>query len=159
MSDNKLNYSAPNILAICVNDAHSGGCLGEMYHRYSEQPVAFHDTSQMLVKMEEFYDWLGYPQASTESRSFMVKPDRVAIRKKGDVKMLNDEHVTSRAGDKATFVVHVKYRQNATWQGSVVWADKNKTCNFRSALELLKLIDSALDETPEEEGDEIVGDL
>lgn len=44
-----------------------------------------------------------------------------------------------------TFVVHVQYYENATWQGEVVWAEKNKTEKFRSALELLKLIDSALE--------------
>ncbi|PWL48650.1 MAG: hypothetical protein DBY36_08935 [Clostridiales bacterium] len=60
---------------------------------------------------------------------------------------MSENEVTSQRGDKATFVVHVQYRQNATWQGSVVWAEKNKTQRFRSALELLKLIDSALDES------------
>lgn len=52
---------------------------------------------------------------------------------------------------KGTFIVHVRYRQNATWQGDVIWAEKNERQGFRSALELLKLIDSALDG---EEGEE-----
>lgn len=43
-----------------------------------------------------------------------------------------------------TFVVHVEYYQNATWQGEVTWAEKNKKQKFRSTLELLKLMDSAL---------------
>ena len=46
---------------------------------------------------------------------------------------------------KANFVVHVQFRQNATWQGTVQWVDANKTQRFRSALELLKLMDEALD--------------
>ena len=61
-------------------------------------------------------------------------------------------------GGKGTFVVQVQFRQHATWQGKVLWAEKNETVNFRSALELLKLIDSALDEsaaTAEEEPAEI----
>ncbi|MBQ6833741.1 MAG: hypothetical protein IJO55_04915 [Lachnospiraceae bacterium] len=49
-------------------------------------------------------------------------------------------------GDLATFVVHVKYRQHSTWQGEVVWAEKNEKRTFRSALELLKLIDNSLDD-------------
>lgn len=158
MSDYKINYSAPNILSICVDDVNSEGYTGRLYHRYSKVPIEFRDTSSMLTSMDTFYDWIGYPQSSTESRSFRDRPERVMAKKKGDVKMLNDEYVTGKTGDKATFVVHVKYRQNATWQGSVVWADKNKTCNFRSALELLKLIDSALDTTMGMEGDEEPGD-
>lgn len=45
-----------------------------------------------------------------------------------------------------TFVVQIVSQQNATWQGRVTWTDKNQSQNFRSALELLKLISGALDE-------------
>ena len=38
----------------------------------------------------------------------------------------------------------MQYRQNATWQGTVVWTEKEETKRFRSALELLKLMDSAI---------------
>ncbi|MBC3517149.1 hypothetical protein H8K20_12185 [Neobittarella massiliensis] len=55
--------------------------------------------------------------------------------------------ITKHRGDKETFVVQIQYRQNATWQGKVTWADKDETKSFRSALELIKLIDSALDES------------
>lgn len=46
-----------------------------------------------------------------------------------------------------TFVVHVQYYENATWQGEVVWAEKDKKKKFRSTLELIKLMDSALNDT------------
>ena len=48
--------------------------------------------------------------------------------------------------DRATFVVHVKFRQKATWQGTIQWVDTNKTQSFRSTLEMIKLIDEALDD-------------
>ncbi|MDL2224917.1 hypothetical protein LJC20_01745 [Eubacteriales bacterium OttesenSCG-928-M02] len=54
-------------------------------------------------------------------------------------------------GAKATFVVQIQYQQNATWQGTVVWADKDIQKPFRSALELIKLIDGALEEENEGE--------
>ena len=43
-----------------------------------------------------------------------------------------------------TFIVKVLNTQNDSWQGSITWADKNKTQNFRSALELLHLIDDVV---------------
>ena len=46
---------------------------------------------------------------------------------------------------KNAFVIRILDRQNATWQGTVTWADENETVPFRSALELIKLIDSALE--------------
>ena len=65
-------------------------------------------------------------------------------------KVLESREVASYRGKIGTFLVHVKYRQNATWQGSVTWVEKKEKQQFRSALELLKLIESALDE---EEGE------
>ena len=56
-------------------------------------------------------------------------------------------------GRKGTFIVQVQYRQNATWQGQVVWAEENRKEYFRSALELMKLIDSAMGSQEEKESD------
>lgn len=44
---------------------------------------------------------------------------------------------------KATFIVQIQYRQNATWQGQIHWKEKDEDRLFRSELELIKLIDSA----------------
>lgn len=57
---------------------------------------------------------------------------------------MSDEIFDSERGEKATFVVQVRFRQNATWQGTVTWAEKNETRHFRSALELLKMMDETL---------------
>ncbi len=43
-----------------------------------------------------------------------------------------------------TFLVQICNTQNATWQGTVAWTDGRKQETFRSALELIKLIDSVL---------------
>ena len=53
---------------------------------------------------------------------------------------------------QGTFVIKILNKQHSTWQGSVTWVEEQKTQNFRSALELLKLIDGALDEELEIEG-------
>ena len=45
---------------------------------------------------------------------------------------------------KQTFVVQVIDTQNATWQGTVTWLDGKHQQNFRSLLELVKLMDSAV---------------
>lgn len=43
-----------------------------------------------------------------------------------------------------TFIIKIMNQQNATWQGSVTWVEEQREQYFRSALELLKLIDGAL---------------
>ena len=47
---------------------------------------------------------------------------------------------------KGTFEITVKFTQNSTWQGQIHWIEKNQKQNFRSALEMLKLMDEALAE-------------
>lgn len=48
---------------------------------------------------------------------------------------------------KETFIINIMHSQNATWQGSVDWLGKEgkRSQYFRSALELLRLIDSAME--------------
>lgn len=54
--------------------------------------------------------------------------------------------------NKGTFIVKIVNKQNSTWQGSITWVEEQKTQNFRSALELIKMIDGVLDGTVEIEG-------
>ena len=48
--------------------------------------------------------------------------------------------------DKATFVIQVQFRRNATWRGTIQWVDQNKRQSFRSTLEMIRLIDEALED-------------
>lgn len=45
-----------------------------------------------------------------------------------------------------TFVIRVKDCQHHTWQGTILWANNQKEVAFRSVLEMIKLMDSALGE-------------
>lgn len=44
-----------------------------------------------------------------------------------------------------SFMIVIKDTQNASWQGTIEWLDQNKKQHFRSALEMIKLIDSAVE--------------
>ena len=46
----------------------------------------------------------------------------------------------------ATFRVSVLFRQNASWQGTLLWTERAVDAQFRSVLELIRLLDSALTE-------------
>ena len=47
--------------------------------------------------------------------------------------------------DKGTFIIIVEHCQNDTWQGRITWAEENKKVAFRSALEMVKLMNEALE--------------
>ena len=63
------------------------------------------------------------------------------------IKLDNQRDVGSTIG---TFEISVKFMQSATWQGQIHWIEKNQKQNFRSALEMLKLMDEALSESADD---------
>lgn len=44
----------------------------------------------------------------------------------------------------STFIIHISKSDNASWQGQVTWADRSITRSFRSALELIKMMDGVV---------------
>ena len=62
------------------------------------------------------------------------------------------KHSDREDDGKATFVIQIKYRQNATWQGTIQWVEKQETQSFRSALEMLRIIDSTGEPEEDEAG-------
>lgn len=47
---------------------------------------------------------------------------------------------------RGTFVIRLTGAESATWQGTVTWADEDRTVPFRCMIELLRLIDGAMSE-------------
>ncbi len=48
--------------------------------------------------------------------------------------------------NKGTFIVRVDGSERGTWHGRVVWAEEERTEYFRSTLELIKMMDKALEQ-------------
>lgn len=59
--------------------------------------------------------------------------------------------MSNRQKKTETFIIKVMDQQNATWQGSVTWVDEQREQYFRTTLELLKLIDGALEKRNDDE--------
>lgn len=51
---------------------------------------------------------------------------------------------------KDSFLVQIQFHQNASWQGTLTWIEKKKVQRFRSTLEMIKLMDSAISAQSEE---------
>ncbi|MGI5897412.1 MAG: hypothetical protein ACOX6U_10780 [Oscillospiraceae bacterium] len=115
------------------------GFINSPFFQYS---VPFRNTLDLLLKMNKMYDTLNFPQASFEYRSFYSKKGRELVPELEDIKM---SEISQNESPQAKFIVHVQFRQNATWQGTIQWVDAEKTQHFRSTLEMLRLMEEALD--------------
>lgn len=95
----------------------------------------FQSLIQLLKKIQENLDKAKFPQAFDEIRKFHDPRQLPAeVEEKNDV----------RPGAAATFAIRILFRQNASWQGSVRWAEGAQEESFRSVLELIMLMDNAL---------------
>lgn len=156
MKDGYVSPAAAGVVRICCDRLEDGDWSGRVYMRYREGRIEFQNSMGLLDILERSCDWLNYPQRAVKERSFSIHGSTArqhATRpgKRGDrVAIMGQEKIDRNYGEKGTFVVKIQYRQNATWQGQVTWAEKNQTVPFRSALELIKLIDGVLIENEEE---------
>jgi len=111
---------------------------GTFYNLYYGAEVPFENLTRLLLLMEDLMDEMDCPQASIKSKRFSreAKPSE-----RGSI-----PHRMSQSAQEAlaTFKVKVLFRQGASWQGKVEWVEEGMETSFRSALELVKLMDSAL---------------
>lgn len=115
---------------------------GTLSNPHFQKPLVFENTMQFLILIESICDTLCFPQKAMELRHF-------PFEKPVDTAEVISLPFTAKTdfSDKlplAKLELEIVFRQNASWQGCLTWTEKNLSCSFRSALELLILIDSIL---------------
>lgn len=120
---------------LCIDQYQDGVLRGRLYHPGTPHGESFRSLMELLVRMETLLDEMQFPQSFTAAREFEL-PARLSLRTGLDSELT--------VGALATFQVRILFRQNASWQGSVSWLDQQRQEHFRSALELVMLLHSAL---------------
>lgn len=134
-----------NSIVLAVDDKDIRGIQGRVYHAYSEEAIPVACFEEVIRIAENLFNDLGYPQMTTNDREFDGRS--YSYRKKEEmVKVMDDKTLLEQQGDLGTFIIRVQHRQHSSWQGKVTWIEENETVNFRSALELMKMIDHVLEE-------------
>lgn len=123
-----------NKTLVCVDSYEKGVPVGRFYSSYPEAEV-FESMSQFLLKMEESMDDRQMAQSYTAPRTFSSVV--------GDLDRESPQ-VSVRKGRKATFEIVVLFRQHTSWQGMIRWQEQQIEQSFRSVLELIRLMDSAM---------------
>lgn len=131
-------------LRICVDHSAGGSCRGRVLGRRLSAPLEFSDISDLVLKVDALMDVQKFPQAFQRIRSFKEKelPSVPAAHSREELS--SAEAVDSAAGEVTTFLLQVRSRQNASWQGVLDWLDGGALHEFHSTLEFMKLVDSRL---------------
>lgn len=120
---------------VCIDSFEKGVPRGRFFNPYMELEQSFESLTQFLQGMETVLDNMDFPRAFQTVRTFAPLPNGNAPPGEG----------MSRTGKQATFAIRILFRQNASWQGSVTWLEGRSEQSFRSALELILLMSTALE--------------
>ena len=120
---------------VCVDNYERESLSGRLYNPYMETEIHFHSTMDFIKHMNKLLETMNFPQSFVTNRVFRPIPEASIVKPPMD---------TMKKGEIATFALKVLFRQNASWQGTIMWLEEKQEETFRSTMELLFLMDSAL---------------
>lgn len=128
---------------ICVDSGENGLASGRVFSRRLTEPMSFPDLASLLLQLDKCMEMQNFPQGFQRMRSFTggKEADKRGLLPEG---AMSGETVSAAWGKRATFLLHVLTRQNASWQGKVDWLDGGEEAPFSSELELVKLAEERL---------------
>ncbi len=119
---------------VCVDSYEDQKLCGRFYNPYFPEGKTFRNLIQFIKELDQTLNQMNFPQSFTAIRNFSPMPDLSTGPPEVDI----------LAGNKATFALRILFRQNASWQGSITWLEGKREQSFRSVLELIFLMDSAV---------------
>lgn len=119
-------------ILVCV-DSYDDGVPKGWFYSPGQKSEFFSSLSQFLLKIEDTLDEKQLPQAYAPPKTFslFLQPEQ-------------EKMPPIPRGARATFELKVIFRQHTSWQGTLLWRERKIEHSFRSVLELVILLDSAL---------------
>lgn len=127
-------------LKLCFDGYVNGVPSGRLHTAFEPTPFVFSALMPLIHYIDDLLDQTMHTQRFEDRRALLEH--RVPALAKRTAEGWED--TVCAPGKLATFLVRINFRQNASWQGEVVWIEKKRSCFFRSALELLRMIDDVL---------------
>lgn len=151
-----------NVMSAAVDHCEGRDFSGRLYTLYDSEPRQFQSVMDMIHKMDSQFDLWDFPQSASIDRSFRRDHDAadasgIPIEHEAEQGLrkqrlpdyasgLKQYDILEHPGRIGTFIIKVRFRQNATWQGQVHFVEKDRLENFHSVLELIKILDADLHE-------------
>ena len=124
------------VVIVYVDSYDNSVPVGRFRLAASQNIQTFQSLSQLLLKINNELEAAQFPQAFDELRKFH-DPKALPVSP--------PETAEIPTGDAATFTIRILFRQNASWQGTITWLEGKQEQSFRSVLELIFLMDNALE--------------
>lgn len=147
----------PSSVLVYVDCIENGVYCGVFQNVFDRKNIVFCGLDELLLKINNYMDEIKCPQAFMRQRSWKVykapkkpepdKPREWTKQVEHKFGLPDPKAINARRGRIASFCISVLSRQGASWQGRIIWLPvwgHSQTIYFRSALELLGLMNEAL---------------
>lgn len=140
-----MNLSSIPYYEVCIDDNNVENITGRMYCGVKPDGVPFAGIEELVFAMENIMDRIKFPEAAMEKRSFTGRnspkklPLSAILESQKEMRKFNPD---IQAGKKATVIVQIQFRQNASWQGFAKWLEGEETYRFESELEFIRILDA-----------------
>ncbi len=149
----KNRLYAINLILVAVDEQNGSDYSGRIYTKYEEKPKKFSGIGELMNLMDAQYDRWCFPQSASINRAFTRRGfQKNAARCHTQQSLIEYadnvpqyDQIYEERGKLGSFYVQTKFRQNASWQGDVLWLEEDRWSGFGSVLELIRLMDDALE--------------
>ncbi len=121
---------------VCVDSYEKNILQGRIFSPYMEKQNEFYGLMELILKLERIMEQMQLPAEGSVTRKFEFWPETEQAAGLPEPQR--------QAGKKGTFLIRILFRQNSSWQGSILWMEGKTEQSFRSLLELVLLLDHAL---------------
>lgn len=143
---NRRNTYPVNIVRICIDQYENMDVSGRLYSKMCTEQIVFNSFNDFLLKTDRIFDENGFPQAFQQKRTF--KNQNISHGYSGRPQTsVSDTCIEEQQGKIRTFDIVVQTRQKTGWQGVLRDELKKETGFFQSEIELLKLLEKALEKS------------
>lgn len=134
--ENRKRFYFVNMFRVCI-DSYQGDISGRAYSPLCEKEISFAGIGELLLKMDQLFDRIGYPQAFQNKRSFGKNPN-VPNAYRGIPKSVRDtDSIMQQMGRRCTYDITVESRRNTSWQGIIYDSEGTEQGRFNGEVEML----------------------
>ena len=137
------SYYPLNSFRICV-DSIENCMMGRAFSPLKKEEISFSELGELVIKMDELFDFMGYPQAFQDKRSFVTKKNQWNLYKGIPKSVLEQNAIFDKKGILITLDILVITRKNSSWQGEIYDEEGNFIHQFTGEVDLLNEISNRI---------------
>lgn len=129
---------------ICIDSVDDSIITGSLRNPCFPSPIPFQDVDMLMSLMERFFEIISYPQANFRFRSFEGRDSSIPFPHISALPSPHTFDLPKERGAVCTFLLHVKLRKSASWQGILYCLEEDQEWAIHSDLEFILLLERTL---------------